>query len=73
MSTFFLPKPCTCCGTMFQPTGGNARFCPQCRSPEAVRERNRRHVRAWHKADPERSREARRRWRENRKLKAATA
>lgn len=72
MSRLYRPKCCTRCGSAFLPTSGAAKFCPEC-LPEAVRERVRRNVAAWRKANPERDREQRHRWREGRKLREAQA
>ncbi len=70
MKRVYKPKPCTCCGAMFQPASGRANYCPDCRRPEAIRVRVKEAVRKWRKANPERDREQRRRWREKRKAAA---
>lgn len=66
----FKPKRCARCGASFTPTSAPAKFCPECQ-PEATRERVRGAVKAWREANPERSRELRRR--ERIKKRAAKA
>ena len=57
------PKPCIRCGSVFQPNGANAKWCPTCKS-EAVRERLRKHSRLFRARHPEKVKEDKRLYRQ---------